>query len=361
MTSYFETLKAYTRKVAITIHGDQKEDMGSGKPVEQDSGQEHSSGEDRQDQSFEDEEGPVEPNIYSMVVLSGSLDFYRRHLKDLPAELQKSLEMLPALRELRIPVLDALRKWINSGRGNFTLPVSEVSNGDHAQNVALLCQAAAAQYVEASYQDFFSDHARHSSTPSKLLPFTSTVSDQSLLVSECVEDLATKAATSCEDIPELKEALRLLRKTRRLLARRHEYSPLEAYRRATDTSEYPKCIVMLLILVGTTLSEQKQLVQTITDSFKNYTSEELSALLTRLVHDEGSAFGQHALLLLQSLVTRQFKSSAKSSEVTSSALSDIVNHLSDILNKPQPYQLSIMCLHCINTIVRNQVCQPLGW
>lgn len=349
------------------MHGDQKEDMGSGKPVEQGSGQEYSSGEDRQDQSFEEEEEPVEADIYSMVVLSGSLDFYRRHLKDLPAELQKSLQMLPALRELRIPVLDALRKWINSGRGNFTLPISEVSNGYHAQNVALLCQAAAAQYVEASYQDFFLDQALHSSTPSKLLPFTSTVSDQSLLASECVENLATKAAErslitcmSCEDISEPKEALSLLRKTQRLLARRHEYSPLEAYRRATDTSEYPKCIVMLLIVVGNTLSEQKQLVQTITDSVKNYTSEELGALLTRLVHDDGSALDQNALLLLQSLVTRQFKSSAKSSEITSSALSDIVNHLSDILNKPQPYQMSIMCLHCINIIVHNQVCQPLG-
>lgn len=350
------------------MHGDQQEDMSNAKPVEQDSGQEYSSGEDRQDQSIEEEEEPVEPNIYSMVVLSGSLDFYRRHLKDLPAELQESLQMLPALRELRIPVMNALREWINSGRGNSTQPVSEVSNGNLAKNVAPLCQAAAAQYVEASYQDFFLDQALHSSTPSRLLPITSTVSDQSLLVSECVEDLATKAAErsritrkSCKDTSELKEALRLLRKTQRLLARRHEYSPLGVYRRATDTSEYPKRIVMLLILVGNTLSEQKQLVQTITDSVKNYTSEELGALLTRLVHDDGNALDQNALLLLQSLITRQFKSSAKSSEVTSSALSDIVNHLSDILNKPQPYQLSIMCLHCINIIVHNQVCQPLGW
>lgn len=350
------------------MHGDQQEDMSNGKPVEQDSGQEYSSGEDRQDQSFEEEEEPVEPNIYSMVVLSGSLDFYLRHLKDLPAELQESLQMVPALRELRIPVMNALRELINSGRRNSTQPVSEVSNGNLAKNVASLCQAAAAQYVEASYQDFFLDQALHSSTPSRLLPFTSTVSDQSLLVSECVEDLATKAAErsritrrSCKDTSELKEALRLLRKTQRLLARRHEYSPLGVYRRATDTSEYPKRIVMLLILVGNTLSEQKQLVQTITDSVKNYTSEELGALLTRLVHDDGNALDQNALLLLQSLITRQFKSSAKSSEVTSSALSDIVNHLSDILNKPQPYQLSIMCLHCINIIVHNQVCQPLGW
>lgn len=366
LTSYYESLKAYTRKIAIIMHGNQHDDIGKGKSVERDPEEEYSSEEDWEDQFSEEEEEPAEHNIYSMVVISGSLDFYQRHVQDLPADVQNSLQMLPPIRELRVPVLDALCEWINSGRGNFTKPISEVCNGGLAQSVALLCQAAAAQYVEASYQDCFLGRPLHISTQSGLLSFPSTVSDKSLLVGECVEDLATKAAErsqitrmSCEDISELKEALRLLRKTQRLLATRYEYSPLEAYRKATDTSQYPKYSLMLLMIVGNTLSERKELVQTVIDSVKDFTSEEHGALLTRLVQDDGNALDQNALLLLQSLITRHFKSSAKSSEATSSALSNIINNLSDVLNKPQPYQVSVMSLHCINTIVHKQVCQPL--
>ncbi|KAL8852474.1 MAG: hypothetical protein Q9221_002597 [Calogaya cf. arnoldii] len=240
LTSYYESLNSYTRKVALIMRGVQYEDNGKARSVEHNTEEENS--DEEIDFSIDDEER-VELNIYSMLVLSGSMDFYQRHAKDLPAEVQNSLQFLPPIRELRTPVLDALCDWISSGFSDFAKPISEVCNGGLAQSVALLCKAAAAQYVEALYQDCFLGRPLHTSSQSRLLFSPSTAADQSLLVGECVEDLAAKTAQrsqitrmSGEDISELKEALRLLRETQRLLAMRYEYGPLEAYRKATDTS-----------------------------------------------------------------------------------------------------------------------------
>ncbi|KAL8657263.1 MAG: hypothetical protein Q9226_002098 [Calogaya cf. arnoldii] len=356
LTSYYLSLIAVLSRVPQPMQEVSNEDTAKGKSVgtaqnelyperedseKEDSEQEESEEEEPKEEQSEgdpDEEDdldhffsmdaePVELNIYSVVVISASLDFYQRHAKNLPAEIQNSLQFLPSIRELRTPVLDALCEWISSGRGHFTKPISEVCSGALNQSVAQSCQAAAAQYVEALYHDCFLGRPLHIS------------------ISECVEDLATNAAQrsqitrmSDEDISELKEALRLLRETQRLFAMRYEYSPLEAYRKATDTRN--------------TLSEQQQLVQIVVDSNQEFGPEIAAGMVAQLVNqDDGKLLDRNAILLLQSLIVHLIKSDTRSSEATFSALSSTINNLSDALLQPQPYQVLVMSFHSINTIL----------
>ena len=119
-----------------------------------------------EDGYFQKEAEPVELNIYSIVVISASLHFYERYVKDFPASLQSRLQKLPSFHELRAPVLDALCQWIASGRGSFTKPISEFCRGALAQNVGQLCRAAAAQYVQAVYNESMLEQPLHASSQS---------------------------------------------------------------------------------------------------------------------------------------------------------------------------------------------------
>lgn len=169
LTSYFESLVAYTKKVATIMHGNQPEDAGEEKSIERADVPEDSEDEDWEDQSSVEPEEPVELNIYSMVVLSASLDFYRRKQMDFPAGVRDRLKALASIVEVRRPVVDALCEWISLGRGYFTKPISDVCSGALNQSVAQSCQAAAAQYVMASYSDLFMGQPLHNSSESAMM------------------------------------------------------------------------------------------------------------------------------------------------------------------------------------------------
>ncbi|KAL8669778.1 MAG: hypothetical protein Q9168_005640 [Polycauliona sp. 1 TL-2023] len=333
LTSYYHSLIAYAEKVTAIMQSDQDKDDEKGSYTRRSFESEDS--EDAEDlMDSEDGQEPVELNIYSVVVLSASLDFYRRRTVDLPTNVRESLEALSPIVEVRRPVLEALCQWISSGRGYFTKPISEVCDGAHAQSIAQSCQAAAAQYVVAVYQDSFLDRPLHVS------------------FNECIEDLVKKTSERIQitrlspvDVTQLKEALRLLRKAQRLLAPRYEYGPLETYHRFTDT--------------GNSIPQQKQLVRIVVDSIEDSGSETSAEVMAQLANPGNNSLDRDSMMLLQSLVIRHTRSNFKSAEATTNALSNVINSLSDALLQSQPFQSSVISLHCINIILHKQASPPI--
>ncbi|KAL8878657.1 MAG: hypothetical protein Q9198_003581, partial [Flavoplaca austrocitrina] len=307
LTSYYESLVAYTKKVATLMHGSQPQDAGVEKSIERADVAEDSEEEDCGYQFSVEPEEPVKLNIYSMVVLSASLDFYRRNQMDFPADVRDRLKALTSITEVRRPVIDALCEWISLGHGYFTKPISDVCSGALNQSVAQSCQAAAAQYVEASYSDLFMGRPLHNS------------------INKCIDSLAVKASElisitrlSTENVSELKEAIRLLRKAQRLLAPRYEHQALEAYYKFADTSN--------------SVAEQKQLVHAITDSIENTNPEASAGLMTQLITtNDGRSLNPNVMMLLQNLIIRHLKPNTKPSEASSSALANVINSLADAL------------------------------
>ncbi|KAL8845049.1 MAG: hypothetical protein Q9176_000721 [Flavoplaca citrina] len=314
LTSYYESLVAYTKKVATLMHGSQPQDAGVEKSIERADVAEDSEEEDCGYQFSVEPEEPVKLNIYSMVVLSASLDFYRRNQMDFPADVRDRLKALTSITEVRRPVIDAF--------------------GALNQSVAQSCQAAAAQYVEASYSDLFMGRPLHNS------------------INKCIDSLAVKASElisitrlSTENVSELKEAIRLLRKAQRLLAPRYEHQALEAYYKFADTSN--------------SVAEQKQLVHAITDSIENTNPEASAGLMTQLITtNDGRSLNPNDMMLLQNLIIRHLKPNTKPSEASSSALANVINSLADALLQPQPFQGSAMSMHCINIILHKQASSP---
>ncbi|KAL8886755.1 MAG: hypothetical protein Q9215_005584 [Flavoplaca cf. flavocitrina] len=334
LTSYYESLVAYTKKVATLMHDNQPQDAGGKKSIERADVAEDSEEEDCEYQFSVEPEEPVKLNIYSMVVLSASLDFYRRNQMDFPADVRDRLKALTSITEVRRPVIDALCEWISLGHGYFTKPISDVCSGALNQSVAQSCQAAAAQYVEASYSDLFMGRPLHNS------------------INKCIDSLAVKASElisitrlSTENVSELKEAIRLLRKAQRLLAPRYEHQALEAYYKFADTSN--------------SVAEQKQLVHAITDSIENTNPEASAGLMTQLITtNDGRSLNPNDMMLLQNLIIRHLKPNTKPSEASSSALANVINSLADTLLQPQPFQGSAMSMHCINIILHKQASSP---
>ncbi|KAL8983760.1 MAG: hypothetical protein Q9205_002098 [Flavoplaca limonia] len=334
LTSYYESLVAYTKKVATLMHDNQPQDAGGKKSIERADVAEDSEEEDCEYQFSVEPEEPVKLNIYSMVVLSASLDFYRRNQMDFPADVRDRLKALTSITEVRRPVIDALCEWISLGHGYFTKPISDVCSGALNQSVAQSCQAAAAQYVEASYSDLFMGRPLHNS------------------INKCIDSLAVKASElisitrlSTGNVSELKEAIRLLRKAQRLLAPRYEHQALEAYYKFADTSN--------------SVAEQKQLVHAITDSIENTNPEASAGLMTQLITtNDGRSLNPNDMMLLQNLIIRHLKPNTKPSEASSSALANVINSLADTLLQPQPFQGSAMSMHCINIILHKQASSP---
>ena len=164
-----------------------------------------------------------------------------------------------------------------------------------------------------------------------------------------------------KEVRELKEALRLLRKSQRLLALNYDHGPLDAYRKFEDTSQYPKRLMNVLTVVGNSISEQKQLVKIIIDSINNFEPGVSAELMTRIIsQDNGNVLGRDTLLLLQSLIIRHIKTTAQSSEATCIALHKVVDSLCNALLQHQPYQVSVLSLHCVNIVLHKKVCLMLN-
>ena len=150
--------------MATILHRNQDEDAGKERSVERAHVPEESEEQDWEDQSSTESGEPVELNIYSMVTLSASLDFHKRRQMSFPGDVRNHLEASVPVAEVRRSIIDALCKWISLGDGYFTKPVSDVCSGALNQSVAQLCQAAAAQYVLASYSDCFMGQPLHTSS-----------------------------------------------------------------------------------------------------------------------------------------------------------------------------------------------------
>ncbi|KAL8994716.1 MAG: hypothetical protein Q9169_005380 [Polycauliona sp. 2 TL-2023] len=348
LTSYYESLATYTRQLEKIMHIVRNGDSATVEPAERVSEEKDSTEDDSQDGYSAGNEGPLELHIYSIAVLAGSLDFYQRHLQDFPAEVRSRLKDLPPVGDLYLPVVVALSGWISSGRSNFTKPISEVCAGALGQSVVQLCQAAAAQYIQASYPDSLLGPSVHESGQPCPLVVLSAATNECILVSECIEDLAAKASErvqitrlSSEDVLELKEALRLLKKAQSLLAPRYDT-------RST--------FLAWLTVSGDSIPEQTQLVKAVVDSIKDRDPESNADLMMKLVDPEdGHSSNRNSLMLLQTLIIRQTTSKSRSTEATTSALSHVINSLSGALLQPQQYQSSVLSWHCINIVLHKEV------
>ncbi|KAL8769617.1 MAG: hypothetical protein Q9209_004414 [Squamulea sp. 1 TL-2023] len=307
---YYESLISYTQRMATT---NAKDGSPNG----------HS---DDQDEEEEDEEKLVEFNLYSVVAVATSLDFYRRRVEDFPAALRKKLQKLPFLHETKTTIIDTLCDWINWGRAGFAKPVSDVCQGALTQRVNNLCRAAIAQEIMATYKDSFMAQPLHIS------------------IGECVEDLVTQASElsqiarlNSEDVLALKEAVKSLRKTQRLLATCYGIDPLVAYQ------------------IEDTFTERRQLITTVLHSIKELSLEENAVLMTNLISQgPGEVLDRNTILLLQSLIIHHTKTNTQSSEATISALSNVLNSLCEALSQPQTYQILILSMHCINIILHRK-------
>ncbi|KAL8677833.1 MAG: hypothetical protein Q9186_005778 [Xanthomendoza sp. 1 TL-2023] len=274
-----------------------------------------------------EEEKVMELNLYSVAVIAASLDFYRRNADKFPARLQGKLQGLPSLNELEAPISKIMYDWIDRGLADSVKPISDVCEAAVGESIFNACRAAVAQAIIATYKDLFMDRPIPSS------------------ISKCVDDLIEKVSErsqitrlSSEVISALKHVSQSVRKSQRLLAARYDVLPLEAYRKLGDR--------------GNTIQEQKHLILTAVESIKNLGSEYSVDLIARLIspHDSG-VLDRNDLLLLQSLIIRHIKTNSSSPVDASTAFSKIVNGLCDALLQPQPFQVSVLSLRCINIIL----------
>lgn len=123
------------------------------------------------------------------------------------------------------------------------------------------------------------------------------------------------------------------------------------------TCTRPLCNI--LTPTGATLSQQRRHISSVLAASKSLDLDEKANVMTELVNQAAESLpDRHSLLLLQGLVAPKISVNSQDQEHFSTALSQVFNHLTEKLLQPQPFDISMLSLQVIDTILRKHV-RPL--
>ncbi|KAL8918065.1 MAG: hypothetical protein Q9208_007587 [Pyrenodesmia sp. 3 TL-2023] len=102
-----------------------------------------------------------------------------------------------------------------------------------------------------------------------------------------------------------------------------------------------------------TLSQQRRHVSSVLAASESLDLDEKADIMTGLVDQAATSLpDRQSLLLLQGLIAPKTGAHSQDQEHFSTALSQVSNHLSDKLLQPQPFDLSMLSLQIIDTVLR---------
>ncbi|KAL8759591.1 MAG: hypothetical protein Q9184_003574 [Pyrenodesmia sp. 2 TL-2023] len=132
---------------------------------------------------------------------------------------------------------------------------------------------------------------------------------------------------------------------------------LEAMRTAQGNSEPSKAVNLLAnyLTPGSraTLSQQRQHVSSVIATSESLDLDEKANVMTGLMDQAAESLpDRQSLLLLQGLIAPKTSANSQNQEHFSTALSQVFNHLSDELLQPQSFDISMLSLQIIDTILR---------